>query len=277
MEVVDLKPRTARVLRVYEESPDTKTYYLELTSLDPSLFKPGRYVMVYVWGFGEIPISLSDIVVGDHRLYVGLTIKSVGVVTRYIYEHVEPGDILGIRGPYGNDWGVENYRGWNILVIAGGIGLAPLRPLIKHVLSNRGEYGSLKILFGARNPEQIIYRDELRKWSRAFDTEVYLTIDKPVEGWSGYTGFVTDLIDHVDIDDKTVAFICGPEIMMKKSVEKLVSRGLDPDHIYLSLERRMRCGVGVCGTCQFGHYLVCRDGPVFRYSDIARYLWVDGV
>lgn len=277
MELEKLVPRPARVVRVVDETLDTKTYYLVLRH-DKLDYKPGMYVMVYVWGLGEIPISISNIRDLDNNyVEIGLTIRASGTISRYIFEHIGKNSILGIRGPYGNGWNIEEYIGWHILVIAGGIGLAPLRPLIKYVIDNKDLYPSLTILYGAKTPEYLIYRDELWEWSRIEKVNLLITVDKPEGRWNGYTGFVTDLIDKITLHRNTVAYICGPEIMMKKAIEKLLLKKFDSEHIYLSLERRMRCGIGICGTCQFGHYLICIDGPVFRYSSIKQYLQVDGI
>uniref|UniRef100_A0A7C4HE61 Ni/Fe hydrogenase subunit gamma n=1 Tax=Staphylothermus marinus TaxID=2280 RepID=A0A7C4HE61_STAMA len=273
--VRDLEPKRVRVIRVVNETIDTKTYYIELNS--NVNVKPGQFFMVYAWGFGEIPVSVSDIIVYSDRLIIGLTIRSVGAVSNYIFENIRENSYIGVRGPYGREWPLKNYLNWDLLVIAGGIGLAPLKPLIKHVIDNIEKFNGLKILYGARSSNLLLYREDLKKWSEISGVELYLTIDNPEPGWSGYTGFVTDLIDKIKLSDKTVAYICGPEIMMKKSVEKLVKKGLRCENIYLSLERRMRCGIGLCGTCQFGQYLVCLDGPVFKYCDISRYLWIDGL
>lgn len=272
-----IEPKPIRVIEVIDEAIDIKTYYIELNRDICETVKPGQFFMIYAWGFGEIPVSVSDIVIENNKIVIGLTIRAIGSVTKYILENTKPGSIIGIRGPYGNGWFIENNLESNILIIAGGIGLAPLRPLIKYLIENTSKYRSLKILYGARSTNQILYRNDLNNWSNKQGVELYLTIDKPEPGWSGFTGFVTELIDKVDLSTDTVAYICGPEIMMKKSIEKLVNRGLKPENIYISLERRMRCGIGICGTCQLGHYFVCTDGPVFKYSELNKYIWIDGL
>lgn len=267
----------ARVVRVVNEALNTRTYYFELDRSFLGRVGPGKYFMVYAWGLGDVPISISDIAIEGDKLLIGMTIRSVGAVTKYVLENVTEGSTIGVRGPYGSGWPIDSYKGWDVVVVAGGIGLAPLRPLIKEVVRNRSDYGALKLLYGARSSDQLLYRGELRDWSKIEGVEVLLSIDRPEPGWSEFVGFVTDLIDRVDLASRTVAYVCGPEIMMRKAAQKLLNRGLRPENIYLSLERRMRCGIGVCGTCQLGHYFVCTDGPVFKYSDLSKYLWIEGI
>ena len=273
-----LKPSPAKVVEAIDEAPRVKTYYVKLRGNGFTKYSPGKYVMVYVWGFGEVPISLSDYeVINSNEVVIGLTIRASGTVTNYIHENISVGDTLGIRGPYGNGWDIESKAGHDILVVAGGIGLAPLRPLIKHVIRKQDMYGVLKILYGARTPADLLYKNELSTWRKHPSVEILLSVDKPDPGWGGHVGFVTDLIDKVEISDNVIAYICGPEIMMKKAVEKLLARGVRKENIHLSLERRMRCGTGICGSCQLGPYLVCCDGPIFKYSDIEKYLVVEGL
>jgi len=239
---------------------------------------PGHIYMIFVYGFAEVPVSFSEISRRDGKLVLGHTVRAVGSVTRALVNTAKPGVSIGVRGPYGNGWPVKESAGRDVLIIAGGIGLAQLRPVIKHVESRREDYGKLVILYGARTPEDMLFKYELSRYESIPNTTVKLSVDKPQPEWRGHVGFVTDLIDHVELDPKnTVAFVCGPEIMMKVAAKKLLAKGLRKDSIYLSLERRMRCGTGICGTCQLGHFFVCKDGPVFSYEAVEDYLRVEGL
>jgi len=273
-----LTPIFASVTEVVDEAPRIRTYYIKSPyELRP---KPGQFNILYVKGFGEVAISVSDVVERGKDVLLGHTVRAVGAVTEYIYNNILPNSKIGIRGPYGNYWPIDSFEveGSDILVVSGGIGLAPLRPLIKYVVNNIQRFNSLTLLYGARRPQDMLYKSELRELRTKPKTRVLLSIDEPHEGWREYVGFVTDLISKVGINpSNTTAFICGPEVMMKVACRKLSSLGVPKDRIYLSLERRMKCGVGICGSCQFGHYFVCKDGPVFSYGEIEDYLEVDGI
>jgi len=271
-----LLPIITKILSVVDEAPSVKTIYISIPySAEPL---PGQFNMIYVKGYGEVPVSLSEISRRGGRLVLGHTVRAAGSVTRALINTAKPGVSIGVRGPYGKGWPVKESMGRDVVVVAGGIGLAPLRPVIKHVESRREDYGKLVILYGARTPEDMLFKYELDKYKSMPNTTVKLSIDKPHPEWREYVGFVTDLIDHVELDPKnTVAFVCGPEIMMKVAAKKLLAKGLRKDSIYLSLERRMRCGTGICGTCQLGHFFVCRDGPVFSYEAVEDYLRVEGL
>lgn len=271
-----LTPIMTEITKIIDEAPNIKTFYVSLTDFTEPI--PGQFNMIYIKGFGEVPISVSEISRKGNKLIIGHTIRAIGSVTQAFFNIAKIGTYIGIRGPYGNGWPLKNSTGRDIMIIAGGIGLAPLRPVIKYVENHRNEYGKLIILYGARTPLDMIFKYELDKYRLIPDTIVKLSIDKPYPGWREYVGFVTDLINMVDIDSKNVdAYVCGPEIMMMVATKKLISKGLRKDSIYLSLERRMRCGVGICGTCQLGHLFVCKDGPVFNYSMIEDYLKVEGL
>ena len=265
------------VVSVTRETPDTNTYTIKLN--EPFTANPGQFNMIYVYGLGEIPVSLSNLPErkGTYTL-INHTIRSVGAVTKAIMLRIGAGSQVGVRGPYGNGWPMREIEGRDIVIVAGGIGLAPLRPAIKHIEINREKYGRVNILYGARSPELLLYKYELNNYAMIPNTKLLLSSDIPAEGWLHYVGFVTNLINYVDVDLKnTSVLVCGPEIMMKVAVKNLLKKGFKSEDIYISMERRMRCGVGVCGTCQFGHYFICRDGPVFRYSDIEEYFWVEGI
>ncbi len=270
-------PRLWRVVRVRRETPDVKT--LELEPLEPPSafelgfgFKPGQFNMLYVFGVGEVPISIS----GDPQNPRGLvhTVRAVGAVTRALCA-LRRGDVVGVRGPFGSAWPVDEAEGSDVVIVAGGIGLAPLRPALYRVLANRGKYGNVALLYGARTPQDLLYRRELERWRGRFDLQVEVTVDAAGEGWYGHVGVVTKLIPRAEFDpDEAVALVCGPEIMMRFAVKALHERGVSLDNIYISMERNMKCAVGFCGHCQFGPEFVCKDGPVFRFREIERFFRV---
>ncbi len=266
------KPETAVIKKIKAQTPDTATYTLafadEKKQSDYS-FRPGQFNMLTILGIGEAPISISS--PADDRLTFDHTIRRVGNLTR-VLSGLKDGDTVGIRGPYGNGWPVEEMRGKNILLIAGGIGLAPLRPVIQQVARHRRDFGSLEILYGARTPADGMFSDEYAQWRGIPDTRLWLTVDQVPDGnrWDHDVGLVTDLVeDRMESKPQsTVVVMCGPEIMMKFVVKALLARGFKPGQIYVSLERRMECGVAKCGHCQMGHIYVCKDGPVFNYAEI---------
>lgn len=234
-------------------------------------FAPGQFNMLYVHGVGEVAISISGDPAEPARLVH--TVRSVGTVTRAMTA-LGPGAVLGIRGPYGSAWPVEAARGRDVVVIAGGLGLAPLRPAIYHLLANRARYGRVTILYGARSPGELLFRDELQRWRGRFDCRLEVIVDHAGHDWFGAIGVVTQLLDAVTVDRDDVALVCGPEIMMRFVARELEKRGLPREAIWLSMERSMKCGVGLCGHCQLAGSFVCKDGPVFRYDRIAPVLQV---
>lgn len=260
-------PVPFRVHKVSRELHDTFT--LELASADGSKgirFAPGQFNMLYAFGVGEVPISISGDPLNSSRLMH--TIRAVGPVTEAI-EQLKRGDTLGVRGPFGTAWPIQEAAGSDIVFVCGGIGLAPLRPAIYHVLTNRGQYGNVCIFYGARTPEDILFRAELEKWRGRFDLTVSVTVDRAIGTWAGRVGVVTRLIPSGGFDPySTVALICGPEIMMRYSIMALNEQGVTNDCIYVSMERNMKCGIGFCGHCQLGPTFVCRDGPVYRFDRI---------
>jgi NAD(P)H-flavin reductase len=260
-------PDIYTVSRSRRETADTKTLELQPTrGAKPFEFHPGQFNMLYVFGVGEVPISLS----GDTSSPVPIihTIRDVGAVSRGLC-NLKRGDAVGLRGPFGSSWPVEDAEGADVLVIAGGIGLAPLRPAIHHLISRRRRYGRVAILYGARSPAELLYRREVERWRGRFDLEVHATVDHAADSWMGRVGVVTRLIRLVDFDpDSTVAMVCGPEIMMRFTIRELQDRGVPEENVFLSMERNMKCAVGFCGHCQFGPVFVCRDGPIFRYDRV---------
>ena len=260
-------PRPFRVERVVRDISDTFTLQLRPEEGRRAFpFAAGQFNMLYLFGVGEVPISISGDPGEPDRLIH--TIRSVGTVTAGMAA-LKKGGVVGVRGPFGSAWPVEEAEGSDVVIIAGGIGLAPLRPVIYHVIANRGRYGRLRILYGARTPRDILFRGQLERWSGRLDTFVDVTVDRASGDWHGNVGVVTRLIAHGGFDpENTVAMVCGPETMMRFSLQALADRGVSGDRIYLSMERNMKCAVGFCGHCQYGGNFVCRDGPVFRYDRI---------
>lgn len=255
-----------RVQRVRKEIPGTLTLDLAAPDATGFAFAPGQFNMLYVWGVGEVPISIS----GDPARPQTLThtIRSVGPVSEALCR-LPRGATVGVRGPYGNHWPVEAAVGSDVVVAAGGIGLAPLRPVLYHLLAHRAGYGNIALLYGARTPQDLLYTDELARWRGRFDLEVGVTVDKATNGWQGHVGTVTTLIPKAGFDPAhTVAFVCGPEIMMRFTIRELQSRGVPDERIFISMERNMKCAIGLCGHCQLGPFFICKDGPVFAYSAI---------
>jgi NAD(P)H-flavin reductase len=265
-------PTPARVLRRRRELADTWTLAIE--PADPSLlrFGPGQFNMLYVAGVGEVAISVSgDPAAGDQLIH---TIRDVGAVSHAL-TRLRPGASLGIRGPFGSEWPVEPALGHDVLVVAGGLGLAPLRPALYRLLAERERFGRVALLYGTRSPADILYPRELERWRGRLDVELEVTVDHAGEDWRGHVGVVTKLIPRASFDPaQTVAFVCGPEIMMRFAALALHDAGVPDAAIHLSLERNMKCALGHCGRCQFGPMLVCRDGPVVSYDRIAHLLAV---
>lgn len=266
-----LLPQEAKIEKIKWETYDTFTFRVSFA--DPELkasyrYSPGQFNMVSLFGLGEAPISISS---ESYRTgSFDHTIRAVGSVTKF-FSRMKEGQEIGIRGPYGSAWPVEEAKGKNVLVVAGGIGLAPLRPFLMQVFHDRSAYRHFQILYGARTPGDMLYTDEFPEWHKQPDTTFLLSVDAVPEGekWEHQVGVVTTLFDRLDVPTlNTVVLTCGPEIMMKFVVLGLLKRGFAQKQIYLSLERRMKCGVALCGHCQLGHRYVCKDGPVFSYDQV---------
>ncbi len=258
-------PEPYRVRRVRRETADTFTLELEPAHGGEALrFAPGQSAMLYVFGVGEVPISIC----GDpaDRAVLVHTVRAVGAVSRALTTR-KRGDLVGVRGPYGSAWPVDEAAGHDVLAIPGGIGLAPLRPAIYRLLAQRERYGNVTVLYGARTPDDLLYRRELERWRGRLDCEVAVTVDRAAGDWRGTVGVVTTLIPRARFDPaRTVAMVCGPEVMMRFVALELQKRGLPPNRIFISMERNMKCFIGLCGHCQFGPTFICRDGPVFPYD-----------
>jgi NAD(P)H-flavin reductase len=258
--------RRAIIEKVYAENENTKRFLLRVESFGD--FRPGQFNMIYVYGQGEAPISISSI----RRDLIEHTVRRVGEVTEDLFL-LKEGDLLGVRGPFGSWFPVDRFRGADLILMAGGLGLAEIKPVVEFVLRDRSSYGRVYLLVGAKTPSGLLYRNLYGEWGRSLN--LFLTVDRPDAGWKGRVGVVTDLLDLVEVDpDGAVAMMCGPEIMMLRSVEKLLDMGLGESRIYLSMERHMKCAVGTCGHCQFGFTFVCRDGPVFSYEKVKPILGV---
>lgn len=246
-----------------QETPDTVTLMLRPAGdpIEPPL--PGQFTMLYAFGVGEVPVSVSGIGQGE----LVQTIRAVGAVTQALCA-AKPGDMIGVRGPFGTDWRVSAAGGRDLLVVAGGIGLVPLRPALLAALAGRGR-GRVVLLVGARSPGELLFPRELETWRRR-GADVRVTVDRGDVGWAGRVGLVTELIQGAVADPaRTAAFVCGPEIMMRLCAQALADAGVPAEQIRVSLERNMRCGTALCGHCQLGPLLLCRDGPVVSYAEAA--------
>lgn len=265
-------PLPYRVRHTRRELPDISTLELVPLTGEAPNFLPGQFNMLYAFGVGEAAISMS----GDPAVpgvYVH-TVREVGAVSGAI-ARLGAGAVLGVRGPYGVAWPATASEGSDVVIVAGGLGLAPLRPVIYQVLANRARYGHVAILYGTRSPNEILYRAELEQWRRRLDIDLLVTVDHADAGWRGDVGVVPRLIPRANFDpDHTVAMVCGPEVMMRFTASALLGAGVPANRIHLSMERDMKCAIGLCGHCQFGPDFVCKDGPVMRYDHIADILSV---
>ena len=261
-------PQPHRIERMRRETHDVFTLELKPMKGDSVMrFAPGQFNMLYVFGTGEAAISISGDPTDNNKLMH--TIRAVGTVTKAM-QKLKRGDVIGVRGPFGSAWPVVEAEGSDIVIVTGGIGLAPLRPAIYHVLANREKYGRFVLLFGARTPRDLVFARELEQWRGQFDFEVEVTLDTATSDWHGNVGVVTTLIPRATFDPRdAVAMICGPEVMMRFTVQELTKRGLSTDRIFVTMERNMKCAIGFCGHCQYGPHFVCKDGPVFRFDRIA--------
>jgi NAD(P)H-flavin reductase len=262
-------PRVACVSAVRQEIAEVATLDLVLEgeqAVELTPFAPGQFNMLTVFGVGEVAISFSGAASDQSRLVH--TIRAVGPVSAALTK-LEPGAAVGLRGPFGVGWPMVEADGQDVVILAGGLGLAPLRPAIYHLLANRERYGRIALLYGTREPEQILYRKELEAWRRSLDIEVDVTVDHSDTSWHGNVGVVTKLIKRASFDSMhAIALVCGPEVMMRFSVMALHEVGMHDEAIYLSMERNMKCAIGFCGHCQWGPTFMCKDGPVFRHDRI---------
>ncbi len=263
-------PAPARVMQVADLTHDVRLF--ELRFHDPRLaesftFRPGQFVELSVLGVGEGPFSLPSSPTRRGTFQLG--IRRAGTLTNYLFDHVVEGDFVGIRGPLGNGFPVERFAGRDVLLVAGGLGMVPLRGLLQYLIDLRDRFGRITLLYGTRSPELVLFRQELESLARRGDAEIVLSVDS-TQGrpWAGRVGVVTELLDQVEFDvARTYAVACGPPVFYKFMLEKLVKAGFAKDRIFLSLERRMECGIGKCGHCAVGYTFTCLHGPVFSYWD----------
>jgi NAD(P)H-flavin reductase len=272
-----LVPEPAEIVEKRSFGPDLHAYRLRL--LDPGArprfdFVPGQFNMVYVPGVGEVAISISS---DPEEEELEHTIRIVGRTTRVI-ERLAPGDVIGLRGPYGNGWPLQRARFHDVLVVTGGLGCAPVTGAIDFMFRRRASYGHLTVLHGVKKPADLVHRARFEAWRREPDSTVLLTSDQPDRAWRDRTGVVTELFEEVRFaPDRTLVLMCGPEVMMHYAVRTLRARGLSDDHVFLSLERNMQCAVGWCGHCQLGPEFLCKDGPIFPLRRLGRFVEVRGL
>lgn len=268
----------ATIVDKVQESDTIHTYRLKIDNEDARRryrFLAGQFNMMYLFGVGEVAISIvSD---PDEPELLDHTVRAVGRVTTAM-AGLKPGDVLGIRGPFGQGWPLDEARRRDVVIVTGGLGCAPVVGAIDYIFRRRDQYGSVKILHGVKTPEDLLFRERFDTWRKQPDTEVLLTSDQPGRIWRHHVGVVTELFELVSIDPtNTMVLMCGPEIMMRLGVPILLRRGIPDAAVYVSLERHMECGIGLCGHCQMGPYFVCKDGPVMRYDRVASWLGRTGV
>lgn len=260
-------PQVYRVAEVRRELPDTVTLAVKPVSGARPAFQSGQFNMLYVFGVGEIPISMSGDQT-DEGTFLH-TVRDVGAVSKALAK-LPAGATIGLRGPFGTSWPMTAAEGADVVIVAGGLGLAPLRPAIYAVLANRKRYGRVVILVGSRNPANLLFRHEMEEWRRRLDVDIEVTVDHADADWRGNVGVVPSLIPRAAFDpQEAIALVCGPEVMMRFTVAALREAGIADERIYLSMERNMKCAIGLCGHCQFGPTFICKDGPVMRYDGIA--------
>jgi len=263
-------PQPARVINVVEQTATEKLFEIELLSGQPLGHQPGQFVQVFVPPIGEAPISLASAPNG--RGSFDLVVRRIGDVTSALHR-LEAGATIGIRGPLGRGFDVEELKGHDVLIVGGGIGLVPLRGLIQAVLAERGAFGRVVIFVGFKSPAEILFREELAQWQARDDVEFHITIDRPHPDWSGHVGVITTLFPDVEFAAaRTKAVVVGPPVMYRFVITECRLKGIADENMILSLERRMRCGVGKCGHCQINNRYCCIDGPVFKYSEL-KFMW----
>ena len=258
-------PRLFRVAQSRTEFRGVRTLQVEAMDGAALDMAPGQFNMLYAFGVGEVPISMSG---ADHTR-IAHTVRAVGAVTSALCR-VKRNDVLGVRGPFGKGWPLDVARGRDVVLVAGGIGMAPLRPVLQRIAGDREAYGKVLLVYGARTPDKVLYLKELDRLAKRSNIDVRISVDRATPGWRGHVGAMTTLLPTADFDrDSAIAMTCGPEAMMRFAAAELEKQGLGPERLYVSLERNMQCGIGVCGHCQLGPAFVCREGPVFSYDRVA--------
>ena len=256
-------PVISTISRVEQLTELEKRFEITLPDKQSLGHKPGQFVEVSIFGFGEAPISVCSSPTKSEVF--DLTVRKTGRLTDKMHL-LEEGSQIGIRGPYGNGFEVEDFKGKDMLFVCGGIGLAPLKSLIDYTIDKRGDFGRIIILYGTKNPEEILFKEDIQSWQNMSDVEFHMTVDRADDKWKGNVGVITTLIPPLELDfENTIASVVGPPVMYKFVIMSLKSKRIPDDNIYLSLERRMKCGVGKCGHCQINSCYVCQDGPVFNY------------
>lgn len=260
-----MDPLPYRVRSRVVESPDSATLCLEPVDRAVRSPEPGEFMMLYAFGVGEAAISISgDPTVNDGS--ITHTVRAVGAVSRALHD-AQPGTVVGVRGPFGTSWGLAEAEGRDLVMVAGGVGLCPLRPAILGALAHRERYGKVMLIVGARSRADFVFVEQLKTWADDPRIELHLIVDAATQGWEGEVGLVTEPLRRLTLDaERTSAFLCGPEPMMRFGATELIAKGVAARHIRVSLERNMQCGIGWCGHCQLGPLLLCRDGPVVGYD-----------
>jgi len=260
-------PTQGRIIKITPLTEQEKLFTIELPDGISLAHRPGQFVQVSLLGVGEAPISISSSPSRSNGSFE-LCIRRAGDLTSAVHR-LEPGGVLGVRGPFGNGIPIERFRGKDILFAPGGLGLAPLRASINQVLDNRSNYGRVMILYGARNPGELLFKEELIEWSERHDVEFHVTVDHPNQDWKGNVGVITTLFENIQVyAPNTIAITCGPPVMYRFVLIEMLGLGIREGNIWLSLERRMKCGVGKCGHCQINQIYTCQDGPCFTYAQI---------
>jgi NAD(P)H-flavin reductase len=268
-----MTPHTHRVVSRRRETADTWTVALEpLPGEELPLFAPGQFGMLYAFGVGEIPISVSGAATALDPLRC--TVRAVGGVSGALCA-VEPGDLVGLRGPFGSTWPLTEAVAGDVVIVGGGLGLAPLRPAIHHLLAHRNEYERVIICYGGRSADELLYINEFEEWRRRYDLDIDVIVDTAGLDWHGKVGVVTKLVELAAFDpNNSIAMMCGPEVMLRFAALTLQARGVSTDRLYISMERNMHCAIAQCGHCQFGPKFICREGPVLRYDEVEQWLKV---
>jgi sulfhydrogenase subunit gamma (sulfur reductase) len=263
------RPHLSTIVQIEQETPDTQTFFLSADGLGwQRAYQPGQFVELSVFGVGEAPFCLAQSPTRSE--FIEVTVRRTGSVTDRLHTY-QPGDVVGLRGPFGNCFPFERARGKDLIFVGGGIGLPPLRSLINFVLDHREDYGSVHVLYGARTPPDRVYKKELAAWGRSDKLRLVETVDRADETWTGHVGVVTKLLKGMSVDtSSTIAFTCGPPVMLTFVVAELLGLGLPACNIVTTLERYMKCGVGKCGHCCVGQHYICVDGPVYNYDQIQR-------
>ena len=268
MDTKNIIPIACKVNEIIEQTSDIKTFRItDLNDKKPFEYKPGQCAMISLPPYGEAMISITSS--PTIKEYIELSIKCVGSLTNALH-NIEKGQNVLIRGPFGRPFPVyDEFIGKDLIIIGGGIGIAPVRSVINYCIDNRNNYKSLSIVYGVRNENSFIYKDEIYNvWAKAENTKVYLTVDEISNDWNGHVGFVPDFVENLNFDNNSTVILCGPPIMIKLTLNKLLNMGFKKENIFTTLEMRMKCGIGKCGRCNIGNKYICKDGPVFRMDEL---------